>query len=464
MTRLLRYFSLFVMLFVAVGVVSAQEEESIRGLHIVKRKETIFGISRLYELSIEELLEANPEMKEPGYELKKGIVLKIPFAKNAGSPTSSSNPSSPSNPSNSTKAGYSSSPGISDRPIRLGVMLPLHDINGDGRRMVEYYRGVLMACDSLKKLGISVDVHAWNAAEDGNIHQLLTDSAAADCDLIIGPLYSKQMDAMSKFVEKNDIQLLIPFSINAPQLVDNRHIFQVYQSPTEQNESAITHFLQKFKDYHPVFIDCNDSTSKKGVFTSGLRRQLEQRGITYNLTNLKSEEANFVKAFSTTQPNVVILNTGRSPELGIAFSKINGMKVNHPDLNITMFGYTEWLMYTKTHLDNFYKYNTFIPSVFYFNPVSPATQRLQQKYRWNFHADMMGALPRFAITGFDHAYFFLQGLHKYGKSFNGAAGMLGFTPVQTPLKFERYGNGGLRNKTMMFVHYRPDTAIETITF
>ena len=272
------------------------------------------------------------------------------------------------------------------------------------------------------------------------------------------------MDAMSKFVEKNDIQLLIPFSINAPQLVDNRHIFQVYQSPTEQNESAITHFLQKFKDYHPVFIDCNDSTSKKGVFTSGLRRQLEQRGITYNLTNLKSEEANFVKAFSTTQPNVVILNTGRSPELGIAFSKINGMKVNHPDLNITMFGYTEWLMYTKTHLDNFYKYNTFIPSVFYFNPVSPATQRLQQKYRWNFHADMMGALPRFAITGFDHAYFFLQGLHKYGKSFNGAAGMLGFTPVQTPLKFERYGNGGLRNKTIMFVHYRPDTAIETITF
>ena len=461
MTRLLRYFSLFIMLFVAVGIVTAQEEETIRGLHIVKRKETIFGISRLYELTVEELLEANPEMKEPGFELKKGKVLKIPFAKKADNP---SNSNSSSNSISSSVSSNSSSAAISDRPIRLGVMLPLHDINGDGRRMVEYYRGVLMACDSLKKLGISVDVHAWNAAEDGNIQQLLTDPAAAQCDLIIGPLYSKQMAAMSDFVEKNDIQLLIPFSINAPQLVDNRHIFQVYQSPTEQNESTITHFLQKFKDYHPVFIDCNDSTSKKGVFTSGLRRQLEQRNITYNLTNLKSEESNFVKAFSTTQPNVVILNTGRSPELGIAFSKINGMKVNHPELDITMFGYTEWLMYTKTHLDNFYKYNTFIPSVFYFNPVSPATQRLQQKYRWNFHADMMGALPRFAITGFDHAYFFIQGLYKYGKSFNGGAGVLGLPSVQTPLKFERYGNGGLRNKTMMFVHYRPDTAIETITF
>lgn len=460
MTRLLRYFSLFVMLFVAVGVVAAQEDESIRGLHQVKRKETIFGISRMYDLTIEELLEANPEMKAPGYELKKGTMLKIPYP----GKTSSSMPSSSSNASQASPASPNSSAGIADRPIRLGVMLPLHDINGDGRRMVEYYRGVLMACDSLKKLGISVDVHAWNAAEDANIPQLLTDPAAANCDLIIGPLYSKQMDVMSDFVAKHDIQLLIPFSINAPQLVDNRHIFQVYQTPTEQNESAITHFLQKFKDYHPVFIDCNDSTSKKGTFTASLRRQLEQRGITYNLTNLKSEESNFVKAFSTTQPNVVILNTGRSPELGIAFSKINGMKVNHPDLDITMFGYTEWLMYTKTHLDNFYKYNTFIPSVFYYNPVSPATQRLQQKYRWNFHADMMNALPRFAITGFDHAYFFLRGLHKYGKFFNGSAGTSSYPHVQTPLVFERYGNGGMRNKTMMFVHYRPDMVIETIRF
>ena len=77
---------------------------------------------------------------------------------------------------------------------------------------------------------------------------------------------------------------------------------------------------------------------------------------------------------------------------------------------------------------------------------------------------MQNTLPRFAITGFDHAYFFLRGLNKYGKSFTGAPGMLGFTPVQTPLQFERYGNGGLRNRTMLFVHYTPDHRVETIKF
>ena len=450
MTRVLRYFLFLAALCLAVGVASAQESEQIRGLHKVKKKETIFGISRMYDLTIEQLMKANPEMSEPGYELKKGDVLKIPFATlQVAAPVAK-------------EPDMDATDDVRKRAIRLGVMLPLHNVNGDGKRMVEYYRGVLMACDSLKQRGISVDIHAWNAAEDGNINEILNDEAAAKCDLIIGPLYSKQMAALSAFVEKHKIKLLIPFSINAPQLADNKYIYQVYQSHITQNSATIEHFVKGFKNYHTVIIDCNDSTSNKGEFTTALRRQLEQQKMTCNITNLKSGESDFSKAFSRTKPNVVILNTGRSPELGVAFSKLNGLKVTDPDLAITMFGYTEWLMYTRTHLENFYKFNTYIPSVFYYNPLSASTKRLQQKFRWNFHTDMQNNLPRFALTGFDHAYFFLMGLHREGRKFLGAESNPDY--VQTPLQFERYGNGGLRNHTQLFVHYTRDSRVETIKF
>ncbi len=439
-------------LFLTVGIASAQVTESIRGLHKVKKKETIFGISRMYDITIEQLIEANPEMKAPDYELKKGTVLRIPFA--------TTQPQAQETPKQEVVAAND----VRNREIRLGVMLPLHDINGDGKRMVEYYRGVLMACDSVKKLGISVNVHAWNTPEDWDIRQTLLDENAAKCDIIIGPLYSKQMEALSSFVEKHDIQLVIPFSINAPQLTTNRHIFQIYQTPNEITEASVNRFVEQFRDFHTVIIDCNDSTSKKGPFTTGIRRQMEQHGNSYSLTSLKSDEDAFSKAFSRTKSNVVVLNTARSQELGVAFSKINGLKVMVPELNITMFGYTEWLMYTHKYLENFYKYNTYIPSTFNYNPLTTATQRIEQKYRWNFHSDMQNRLPRLAITGFDQAYFFLRGLNKYGKTFNGATGMLGYAPVQTPLQFERYGNGGLRNKMLIFVHYTPDHRVETIKF
>ena len=462
MTRLLRYFLLSTLLAFTVSSVTAQQTSAIRGQHKVKKKETVFGISREYGLTIEELIKANPEMNMPGYELKKGMILNIPFSKD--SLEARAKREAAAKQVTVVKTAPVVADDVKNREIRLGIMLPLHNINGDGRRMTEYYRGVLMACDSLKKQGLSIDVHAWNTAEDGNIYKVLEDPAAAKCDLIIGPLYSKQMDALSAFVAKHDIRLVIPFSINAPQLTTNRNIFQVYQSPTEQNEVIIARFIERFKSYHTVVIDCNDSTSKKGTFTFGLRRQMEQRGMDVVVTNLKSTEANFSRAFSRTKPNVVILNTGRSQELGVAFSKINGLKANSPELDVTMFGYTDWLLYTRTHLENFYKYNTYIPSVFYYNPLSSGTQRFERKYRQNFRSDMQNALPRFAITGFDHAFFFLKGLHKYGKSFNGADGMFGYPPVQTPLKFERYGNGGLRNRTMMFIHYQPEHTVETIKF
>ena len=464
MTRLLRYFLLSTLLAFTVSSVTAQQTSAIRGQHKVKKKETVFGISREYGLTIEELIKANPEMNMPGYELKKGMILNIPYSKAEMEAAEAAKAAQAAQARKAEEVARAAADDVRNREIRLGIMLPLHNINGDGRRMTEYYRGVLMACDSLKKQGLSIDVHAWNTAEDGNIYKVLEDPAAAKCDLIIGPLYSKQMDALSAFVTKHDIRLVIPFSINAPQLTTNRNIFQVYQSPTEQNEVIIARFIERFKNYHTVVVDCNDSTSKKGIFTFGLRRQMEQRGMDAVVTNLKSTEANFSKAFSRTKPNVVILNTGRSQELGVAFSKINGLKANEPELDITMFGYTDWLLYTRTYLENFYKYNTYIPSVFYYNPLSVGTQRFERKYRQNFRSDMQSSLPRFAITGFDHAYFFLKGLHKYGKSFNGAEGMFGYPPVQTPLKFERYGNGGLRNRTMMFIHYQPEHTVETIKF
>ena len=197
MTRILRYFVLLLVLAFTVDSV-AQGADQIRSTHKVKRKETIFGIARMYDLSIEDLIKANPEMKEPGYELKKGAVINIPYAK-----PDSSKITYTEKPAVAPVASQTPVDDVRQREIRVGVMLPLHNINGDGKRMVEYYRGILMACDSLKKTGLSIDVHAWNAAEDADMSMILQDPAAAKCDIIFGPLYSRRIgfaDTISIFI------------------------------------------------------------------------------------------------------------------------------------------------------------------------------------------------------------------------------------------------------------------------
>ena len=334
MKQLLRYFAAFC-LFVLTTESMLAQTQTFKDLHKVKRKETIFGIARDNGITVEELIQANPEMNTPGYELRKGDYIKIPFPKSQQAEVETINTQPIDMPTKPEPVKTD----MRQRELRVGVMLPLHNINGDGKRMVEYYRGVLMACDSLKTLGISTDICAWNVSEESDINTILNDEHAADRDVIIGPLYTKQLKALSDFVKEHDIKLLIPFSITGGEAVNHPNIFQVFQNGYMLNDAYSQRFLQHYKNYHVVIIDCNDSTSTKGGFTSALRRKLENAGRKYTITNLKSSESLFQRSFSATQPNVVVLNTSRSAELNVAMAKLNGMTMSHPDMQVALFGY-----------------------------------------------------------------------------------------------------------------------------
>ena len=116
-----------------------------------------------------------------------------------------------------------------------------------------------------------------------------------------------------------DIKVFVPFINYSQEIYNNYNLFQAHQNQNQLNDAYVQRFYERFKDCHPVLIDCNDSTSTKGSFTTALRRRLEQNGIQYSITNLRSSEAQFRKAFSMSQRNVVILNTSRSQELNVAF-------------------------------------------------------------------------------------------------------------------------------------------------
>ena len=116
MTRIIRYIILCMAILFSTDMAIAQVSEQIRGLHKVKRKETIFGIARQYDIQIEELIEANPEMRQPDYELKKGDVIRIPYAKGTVPVVAAPAPTVQA-------SAASSADDVRERAIRVGVML-----------------------------------------------------------------------------------------------------------------------------------------------------------------------------------------------------------------------------------------------------------------------------------------------------------------------------------------------------
>ena len=459
MRQKLRYFLVIVGMMLSVTVIA--QTTKWRDIYTVKKKDTIFGIANKYNLTLPELMDANPEMKKEGYMLQKGATLFIPFGKD----TAKGGTQTVAN-GNATKTSAVSSSTRVKQPntVNVGVMLPLHDVDGDGKRMVEYYRGILMACEKLKQQGISTNIHAWNVPIDADIRSTLVQDGANSCDLIFGPLYSKQVAPLAGFCKTYGIKMVIPFSITGDEVDRNKEVFQVYQAPESLNDASIKAFLNRFKNVHPIFIDCNDTTSRKGVFTFGLRKELEKRKITYSVTNVNSSLEYFAKAFVPSKQNVVILNTGRSPQLTQVLNKLDEFSAKYPGAVISLFGYTEWLMYAKYNLDRFYKYDTYIPSTFYYSANSAKVIDLERRYNMWFHQPMQVAMPRFALTGYDHAMFFIQGVNKAGKDFTGAASQVNYQPVQTPLHFVKTSKGGYRNQILQLIHYTFNRQIEALTY
>lgn len=432
------------------------QTQNWREKYQVKKKDTLYGIAKKYNISVDALIEANPEMKVDGFELKKGSYVCIPYAASGTSGQTSATPVRTLMQTASRK--------FSGKTVRVGVMLPLHDVDGDGRRMTEFYRGMLMACDSLRAEGMNIDIHAWNVNIDADITNFIKQPGAAKCDIIFGPLYSKQVHALAEFCKARDIQMVIPFSITGDDVSMYKQIFQVYQTNDRQTNNSIETFLKLFPNCHPVFIDCNDKTSTKGNFTFGLRTRLESHNIGYGITNIGSSDDLFAKQFSQNSQNIVILNTGRSPELTLALNKLAILKANNPTLKIKLFGYTEWMMYLGIDEAKFHEFDTYIPSTFYYNPASPRTQSLTRSYRQWFKTDMQNALPRFALTGYDYAQFFLRGFAKYGKAFRGVKNQNSWKAVQAPLRFKQVGAAGMQNDFFQLVHFMPNGNVEAISY
>ena len=451
----------------ALTVDAAAQTVKIREQHKVKKSETIYGIARQYGITTQELEAANPEMRMEGYTLKKGDYINIPYGKDQQAIDATGQPAPPAQQTQQPQqAQQPVTQPVSKNLARVGVMLPLHNNDGDGMRMVEYYRGLLLACDRVAKDGITVDMHAWNVPRGADISKTIKEhkEEAGACDIIIGPLYTDQVKPLAEFCKANGIRHIIPFSIEGEPYRKYETVYQVYQSNDAVEEVALAKFAERFAAYHPVIIDCADPGSNKAKFTAALRKQLERNGQQYSLTSLQTSDADFARAFDLSRPNIVILNTEKSPKLNETFAKLDVLTSANKSLNISMMGYIEWLMYTRSYQDYYFKYDTYIPTYFFYNELSKDTKWVEKQYKDKFNLEMdVHRLPRFGLTGFDHGCYFIGGVAQYGSLFKGAKGQLAYKTVQTPMHFRQDGKG-LRNANFMFVHYLTNRSIEAISY
>ena len=439
-----------------------------KDMHKVERKETIFSISREYGITEEELIAANPELKKG--KLKRGTFLFIPYGKN--DKKTQQTESKPENQELTNEEIFNQLENSKKdiKTIKAAVLLPFMTGTGANMdeqvRMVEYYEGFLMAVDSLKRQGVSVDLYTYDTkGRKENLSNILARKEMKDMDIIFGPAKNNEIDVLTAFAEKNKIRLVIPFAPKVDQVFKNPHIYQVNTPQSYLYSEVYEHFNRKFSDSNVIFINSGNGDREKDEFIKGMKAELKDNGINYRDFTLTDNFYEIINVMDTLRNNIFIPTSGKSTALVKILPQLTQIRREKPHYMMNMFGYPEWQTYTNDHLASFYELDTYFYSSFYTNNLFPAAVNFTHAYRRWYSKDMANIYPKYGMLGYDTGYFFLKGLSKYGNKMEENLSSIQVTPIQTGFKFERVNNwGGFINRKVFFVHFSKDYELIKLDF
>jgi len=437
-----------------------------KDMHKVKRKETIFSVSRKYGITESELILANPELKKG---MKKGSFLCIPYPKTE----EESQPLQPQEseyiipPSDLELFKKNEEKHHKLSTLKAAVILPFMldgGSKGEASRMIEYYEGFLIAVDSLKREGVSIDIHTYDSGnEKQSINHLLNKKELKEVDIIFGPLYQEHIAPLAQFTKENNIRLVIPFTSQNNEVFTNPSVYQINTPQSYLYSEVYEHFSRQFGRENIIIIDSKTTERSKDEFIKGLKLDLQAKGIPVKTLPIDASIEQYRAVLKKDLINIFIPSSGSDLTLNKLIPQLKLINLsnesdkelaNNPSYAISLFGYPEWQTYTDNHLNSFFELDTYFYSSFYTNDLFPAAKHFTAGYHRWYEKEMANTHPKFGMLGFDTAFFFLKGLATYGTALEENLTKVRPTPIQTGFKFERVNNwGGFINKKVFFVHF-----------
>lgn len=428
--------------------------------YTVQRRETLYRISRKFNVSSAELIRLNPELKDG---LKAGMVIKIPVE---AEEIVTEQPKMANERETNALLNEPKQIQRVDR-IQVALLLPFSTANpNDAARFIEYYEGLLMAVDSLRNTGCSLELSVFDTGDGtARIQNILKEEALCRATLIIGGLQNEQIKMIAGFAQEKNIKYVIPFTSTSDDVLSNALIYQVNTPHSYIYAKAAQAACNLFGKDNIILISTPGLTEKTDYIQT-LKAEFTQQNIPYKEITHQVETfiADMEQVLDPEKRNIVIPTSATLEALNRIRPHLRTLSEiateERPVFSINLFGYPEWQTYTQEALEDFYALNTYIYSFFYADNLSPEVQYFYTKYKNWFSKNLINTFPKYGILGFDTAMFFFDALRKQGANFENNLNRIHYKSIQTGFNFERVNNwGGFINTHIFIVQYRNDFTV-----
>ena len=417
--------------------------------YIVKKKETFYSIAVANGLSVAALEAANPGVTS----LKEGQVLNIPVREVPAQTVADASAAPTGDKSVAEATADSVMVAAADKSVSLAVMLPFmlneESPSKNACRYTEFYKGLLLAVDSLRNNGTPIHVTAYDT--EGSVlkvREALTDSTFRRHNAIIAPDNSAQMAILAEYGKNNNVKVVNTFIVRDDSYLTNPDMVQANLPSQLMYRKAIDALMERFENATPVFLNIKGTTGDKTDFVGELRKSLDAKGKTYMEVEADGRlTVADLKPLPADGNYVFVPATGRQADLNKLMPGIIEWRDQAVTPTVQLFGYPEWTTFRGETLENMHNLNTTVYSRFYTDEESARTKDIDARYKQWYGARMENAVPRLGLLGFDTGMFVIPYMLNGGDKYDG---------VQNGYYLVRSGeNGGAYNDALYFVTFRP---------
>ncbi len=459
--------------------------------HTVEKGQTVYSISKQYNISIDQIYQENPELETKG--LKNGEVLRIPKEKkiivhndivieSTETDTLKEQIESDVNfipiQSNADcgKYNYKSNP----ETINIALILPLQgdaitldaeeeasvnpNFEPNPKPFLEYYEGFLMAIDSMKRAGLNLSVKTIDLRKDSaKTQDLINKGELNDMDLIVGPVFESNFKMVSEFALKKGINIIYPINSQNSEIFSNPRVFLLNSSLYSQMAQA-TKYLAAFKDLNYILIhnETKDEQEIVDVYKKILFKEYQKNFGTENVPYKEviysaSGLAGVENSLSKEKINVLIIPSSNQIFVINILTKLQPLTKK---FKIILSGMPAWKKF-ENNLELEYLHNlnmhTFVP--FFVDYSNPFIISFVEDYREKYKCEP----SKYSFLGFDTGIYFLTALMNYGHDFQDCIRNMKLSLTQSDFNFVKVSEkGGYENNGVYILHYNLDNDVKIV--
>lgn len=449
-----------------------QTKSSDQGkLHIIKTGETLYAIAAKYNTTIDNLLMLNPTLSIDKYDV--GTVIRInnqaPLATNnnaedaeVGAKQSLTVVSRPEYVDEKTSVTITKSNEVYNIAILMPFMLNEEKIDSKTNAYLDFYKGFILAADSLKTSGAKVKIYAYDTYRSvDSVKVLLQRPEISQMDVIITPPGSSEaVLQVASLSDSINAKVFNAFYANDTTHYIHENVIQANIVRDNMYDKAISVLVDEYADYIPVIIG-STANKNRATLVEEIKRKYEEIGVTSQeiIYNKKLTATDLSELKRGVKYLFIPLSSTESE-----FNKYSAALTEfiQADLeNNATFGYPEWTAFKGEKLTALHNLNAVVYSRFFYNGEGEKEKAFEAKFEAVYKTAMKKMPPIQAVMGFDCGYYIINALRQT----KGYLAQYKYEGLQYTFDLNGLGEGkGVENQALYFIYYRPNKKIEKQVF